>query len=194
MLPYFHYHLIFDIQVNQLLKNKTLHLSNCWWKKGILINNIINKKNNADDKWSEESNNNETHDKRFCMTHPNRLNELLKQLYWMWNLQRLHNVALLCAILIFSSCYLFSLAASSSSCSLLWEGGSGQQQQGRQRALVQRAWEAWALERTQCWRPLMAWPHRALPEGQRTEARWKTTWEIDLKLALKTDCFPTVNV
>lgn len=68
-----------------------------------------------------------------------------------------------------SSCYLFSLA--SSFCSLLWMGGSGQQQQGRQWVLVQRVWEWWAWNCTQHCCHLMALLLHALQEGQRKKGQ-----------------------
>lgn len=121
----------------------------------------------------------------FCMTHLNRLNEPLKRFYWMRKLQRICNVTPLCAILIFSSCYLSSLA---SSYSHLWEGGSGQQrEQRRQRVPGPRAERRQTSEHTRRLCHLLAWA-RTLQEATEKDRRKNKHECNNIKFVAKKVC------
>lgn len=59
------------------------------------------------------------------MTHPNRLNEFLKQFYWMRKLQRINNITLLCAsqLLPFFSGFFFLFSSLGAG---LWTAAAGE--------------------------------------------------------------------
>lgn len=152
-----------------------LHLSNWWWKKGILNKN--NKKNYGDEDrsvtlmaliWPCWQSENEIHSTNVAIWHISAV--LISAFIGCKNFKAVIINHAVCHTFS-SSCYLFSLA--SSFCPHLWVGGSEQQQQEGQRVLVQRVVEGWASNCTQQWCHMMAWPHPALKQQQREKAQWK---------------------